>query len=76
MTATRAPRESPTPVILFGGVCNSPAAWGFAGVTAALTGSGFNVAELDLLRPQWDLCNSSLDGVVAALRAARRHLVI
>jgi hypothetical protein len=56
-------------VLLLGGVCASPQSWGFAGVTGALTSLGFNVAELDLLRPRWDLCNSPIDDIVASLRA-------
>jgi hypothetical protein len=66
----RAARESPTPVVLFGGVCASPGSWAWVGLRARLTASGYNVAELDLLRPRWDLCNSSLDDIVASLRAA------
>ena len=65
-----APRESPTPVILLGGVCGPPAAWRWAGITQALTSSGFNVAELDLLRPRWRLCAAPLDDVIGGLRDA------
>lgn len=57
-------RESPTPILLFGGPLFSPGTWNKIGVVQALSTRGFNVYECDLSRPQWTLCKQKPDDLV------------